>query len=544
MKQILILVFIFSISNLTAQVDTTGLDFKEVEVVKTFEATLEDATMVRVNPILAPAKNFKPNYTYDITIVPIDLHYPDPQIRPLAMEQDGPFIVKKGYIYAGAGIKKSTQIMAGYHTARKDAFDVGFYGQFRSHKNNNNYYNQAYRDADFSIYGNYLLKENLKIYGDVSAQFLKRYPYHIDADTLKDDHKWEAKRWLNSYKIHLGIANPEPTKWKINYQLGAKLHNMTIDDNKESKARDNGFGIYGKVEKYFGKGTVIYALGDFNYDGFSGDKDVRLSTATLTPHIKTHIGNFLFDGGVDYLYSSDGRSAFFPEVELGYVLAGQKLQIFAGVDQQYFSNTFANIASRNTFLSTAIDSLVTTSWREYSGGLRGQFSFLNYQVKAGYKDITDQMFTFQSLDQYQFFDMIYDSGSAIFISGNVDFKFSDIFTFGGWLTQHIYKLNTLEKAWNTPLLEANAYAAVKLIDDKLNIRTDLFFNSGISFINYKGEQSKSGVLHDLNLEADFHLTDYLRVYVKGINLLDNQYQYLYGYHTPGIDLMAGIKWIF
>ena len=91
MKYHLIISFNLLFASVYGQVDSTKLDIKQVEVVKSFEANLEQANIVVVKPVSPAQKVFNPKYEYDISIVPLELKAPDPQIKPLAMNPDGPF---------------------------------------------------------------------------------------------------------------------------------------------------------------------------------------------------------------------------------------------------------------------------------------------------------------------------------------------------------------------------------------------------------------------------------------------------------------------
>jgi hypothetical protein len=542
MKYIIIIIIgLLTSTFIFSQKDSTKLDIKQVEVIKSFEATLEEANFIPVAPIMLVAPAFNPKYEYDISIVPLELQYPDPQIKPLAMNPDEPFIVKKGYLYAGYGFRKNLDVKLGYHVIKKDRYDAGIHLGYESLDNSSNVPFQKYRDADAALYGNYLLKENLKLYGHINTQFLSRNLYHTDlgVDTLYSDA--ESNRSINGLKITAGFANPEPTRFNINYDVRVTLRNMSIT---QQDARDNGFGLMVMANKSFGKSTVLEVQAGYDYSAFNSTKDVSLSTAFVTPTFKTKIKNLTFDLGLDVLYSSDENSALFPEVMISYGLLGQKIQVFGEVLQDYHTNNFTQVSPRNPFLNTQMDSITNSVWRQYAAGLKGKFSFLTYQVKGGYKDVNNQMFLLNNNTDRRLFDMVYDDMSVIFISGNVDFVFSDRYTFGGWLTQNIYNPSTLAHAWHLPNLEANAYATAGFLDKRLILRADLFFGNGVHFINKNDVINQSNVLFDLNVEANYAITSHFRIFAKGINLLDNQFERYYGYPSIGINGMAGIKWVF
>lgn len=523
------------------QKDSTKLQINQVEVVKAFEANLEDARKIVIKSVLPPQKEFKPTYQYDITIVPVDLKYPDPEVKPLAMEADGPFLVNKGYIHAGIGFLSNPEVTAGYHLAQKDRYDAGIQINYESLNNSNKNPYQRYRNAGVDVFGNWLVKENMKVYGKVQTDFRKRYFYHTDLgiDTLYSD--VQSERTLNSYVLMAGIANPEPTRFRINYDVNLMMRNMSISN---LDANDNGFGLNANVEKLMNKGTVLALDAKYDYSAFKGTKEVSISTASLVPHIKTKIKNVILHAGLNVLYSSDGNSALFPEVMVSYGLVGQKLQVFAGVHQYHYTNNFTNVSQRNPYLNTAIDSLQNSVFQEFYGGLKGKFSFLTYQVKGGFKNVRNQMLLLNNRVDQRMFDMIYDDIGIVFVSGNIDFAFTEHIHFGGWLTQNIFDPKIQVKAWHVQNLEANAYATADFFSQKLKLRAELFFGNGVDFINKDDVISKSNVLLDFNIGAEFRLFNKVSIFARGINLLNNKFERYYGYPSVGINGMAGVKVVF
>jgi hypothetical protein len=140
--------------------------------------------------------------------------------------------------------------------------------------------------------------------------------------------------------------------------------------------------------------------------------------------------------------------------------------------------------------------------------------------------------------------MVYDDMSLVYLSGNVDFKFKENISFGGWLTYNVFNTKVQKLAWHTPNLEANVYAKATFFNDKLGLRSDLFLGSQVNFITIDKEIKKSNALFDLNVSAEYHFTEKISLMVKGINLLDNRFERWYGYPSVGINGMVMVKVIF
>lgn len=541
MSRFIIYIVLFSTSQLVAQIDTTKIQLNQVEVIKSFEAILEDAQKVSIKSVLPVQKPFTPTYKYDITIVPIALKYPEPQIKPLAMNPDSPFKVNKGYLKVGYGILNNPDIMAGYHTAKKDTYDAGFHVDYNALDNSNENPYQKYSNLSADVYGSYMIKENTKLYGGVKYASQQRYFYHTDLNVSETFTADASKRGINSFDVNAGIANAERTKYNINYDLNLALKSFNMDN---TDGRESSIVLAGQGEKHIGKATVFMLNGRIEQTAMNVDTSISLFTTKLVPSIKTEFGNLIVNVGLNYIYDGNKQSALFPELLLSYGIIGPNLQIFVGTSQDYFTNNLRNTATINPWLSTDIKSLTNAIRREYFGGVKGQFSFLNYQIKAGYKEISNQVFLLNNRTDLRYFDMITDDLNVVFLSGNLDFTITDNITLGGWLTQNIFDLNVLENAWHLPNLEANAYTKISFLENKLILRGELFFNDKVDFINKGGEITKSNVLFDLNTAIEYKFTEKIGAFVRGINLLDNKYERWYGYPSVGINGMVGVSVVF
>lgn len=524
-----------------AQSDTTKLKINQVEVVKAFEVTLEESRKADIKPVIPKEKPYNPNYKYDITIVPANLKYPDPQIKPLAMNPDAPFKVKKGYIQAGYGLRKNPEIMAGYHTSKKETYDAGIHLQYESLNNHTSLPYQQYSNTIADVFGNYMIRENMKLYGGLNTSFRKRYLYHDDigVDTLYTKDK--SARNLNRYEITAGISNAEPTKYLFNYDFRLGLDNLSITNGS---IRENGIKASAKLEKLFKKNSIIALEGDFDYTAFNGKKELSITTAMFRPMFKTKYKNLILEAGVNALYSSDKNSAVFPEIYLSYGVAGPILQVYAGVSQVQYTNHFRNISQRNPYLANDPDSLKNSVFRKYYGGVKGQYSFVTYQITGGFKDVNDMMLLTNKKTDVRYFDMVFSDANIIFVSGNIEFKASEAISLGGWINQNIFDLKSQPEAWHTPNLEGSVYGRSKLLNDKLELSADLYFGSRLPYLNRENKISKTNALLDFNAGAQYHFTDYVSAFIRGNNLLHNKFERWYGYPAVGINAMIGCKVVF
>ena len=84
LKYILILFFSFSSIVLFAQDE--DLESGSVEIIRSFDARLLDSEKINLNPSLPAVDTSSKRQRYNIPIQTLDIKYPPPRIRPLALQ--------------------------------------------------------------------------------------------------------------------------------------------------------------------------------------------------------------------------------------------------------------------------------------------------------------------------------------------------------------------------------------------------------------------------------------------------------------------------
>jgi len=537
-----LLLFMIAISfNANAQKDTTKLNLNQVEVVKAFEANLATAERVAISPVMPTKPAFEPIYTYDITIIPFDIKYPDPIIKPLAMNADEPYIVKNGYIQAAYGLLKNPAIMAGYHKAKKDTYNAGIHLDYTALDNTKNTPLQKYSDLNAGVYGSYLIKENMAVDAQMKVGTQRRYFYHTDlgVDTLFAEA--DSKRNITNTLIEAAVRNVERTSLGLDYRVGVSLGNTSMTNTQISESSSK---IMASVSKYFGDKAVLDLKGSYEYTGLEADTSHSLNVVNFKPTLKVDFDKLSVVVGVDYLYGSRNQSSLFPEIAITYALMAQKIQVFARVGQDHFINSITNTYSDNPYINGQLDSLTMSVTKSMHGGVKGNFSFLRYEVSGGYKMVARQQFLLNNRTDLRYFDRLVDDMNVLFISGNVEFVLTDQIIIGGRLTQNFYDLATLSNAWHLPNLVAAPYFKTQLLNNKLNITGELYFNDNVDYLDKAGNITKSNVLFDFNLSASYDITPDFKVFINGINLFDNKFERWYGYPSVGFNAQVGARLIF
>ena len=513
------------------------LNFNQVEVVKTFEANLADANIIHVSPPQPVVKPYNPKYKYDITVVPLALKYPDPQIKPLAMNPDGPFVLKNGFLDASYSFLINPRIHTGYNVVKKDEYTLGGTFFFEALDNTKNNPLQSYTDGKLDIFGTKLLKENLELFGAIGGDYRGRNLYfvHNPIDTTLN-----AKRTILHANGKIGIRSVEFSEGVFGYEASVQLGN-TVGKNtdiQESSVQVGANAWYPFSDSFRANMAASYQLVTQDIEGGR-----EAQVWDVTPSLKSSFGPIHFNLGVDFLGA--GSDIFiFPNIMIDYSIVGQTIQIFGGTKQDYFINSLQGLSTFNPYFSPLNSDFLTSVSQSYFGGLRGDYSFIKYEGQVGLKSVKDMsLFLNDNADQ-RFFDIVYDDVNVFYIAGNLNFKFSENMSIGGRIQQNIYDTDQQENAWHLPLTELSASFKWFLLDSKLGLLSDLNFATPSKYLIHNTDIENTNSKIDFNVQLQYAFSDHFTLYAKGQNLLNNAFERYYGYPTVGLNAGVGVRLIF
>lgn len=534
-------VFTFIYQTSYGQVTDTikpDLNFNQVEVVKSFEANLIEAKIQNVNPIQPKQEDYAPKFKYDITIVPLALKYPDPQIKPLAMNPDGPFVVKNGFLDASYAYLVNPRVHTGYSISKKDEFNVGGTFFFESLDNSKQNSLQKYLDGNVAVFGSKLVKENTELFATLGGDYRARNLYQVyDFEKYQDQ---TAKRSLLHMDAKAGIKNVESTNSGWNYETFVKLDNLV---STNTKADEIGFQTQGYLGKNIGEKSSLGLNASYDYIHQNVDTTRSISVIDATAKFRSAIGKLFFTIGGDIIYTN-GKSSIFPHANFEYSLIQHTLQVFAGVKQNKFVNSLNNLSMPNPYFIPDNSALLASITQTYFGGIRGNYDFLKYEGQVGFKSIQDAaLYDINAVDT-RFYNVIYDDMHVFFIGGSIDFSFNEQMSLGGNFQQNIYDPKTESHAWYLPLIDLSSYFKWRLLENKLLFQADLYFATPSKYRDELGNIGNNTLRSELGMNLKYKFSDAFSAYIKAQNLLNNGYERFYGYPIAGTNFGAGIRVLF
>lgn len=507
------------------------LGSEELEVIKAFKAKLATAASLDVNPTIEAAPPVNRDYDYRITIVPYDLDYEEPTIKPFAMKPDAKPDYNKGYAKLGFGNYKSPLADLSYHNTTGKV-EYGILANYLALDNSDQNAYQKMSDIDVDAHANIKLTDNLELLTGLYTSIDQRYFFHIPENEVSDYTEDGAKRDLNTYGIKLGIQNG--SNYALQYRLMADANYMAItnDDTNEINTAVKG------MVSYAGKSIGISLDAEMDFSKVTESVDSSFLTLSATPKLFWSNEKFNIRAGASTILAND-ETYIFPVAELLIDILSDKMQIIAGVDQEYIHNNIHNVTSYNPYYQSSRGDYGSTITKSYYGGAQGEWSKLNYRGKIGYREIANQTILINAIDVRKF-NLGYIDMNSVFIEATASYSLNDIFTIGGGFQQNIFDLEDNVIAYHLPSMRYNAYTVIHLLDDNLTIRPTLAFTDKVEYINSSGTVDKLDPMLSLNTSINYSIGDHFGLFIDAKNLLANNYAEYYGYDDVGIHVHGGI----
>ena len=525
---------IFLFFSLTGVAQPPDLPDDEVEVIKDFEARLVDAEKLGLTPELPPNDTISKNLTYKVPVRSLEVDYPAPKIRPLAIPQKKEAPGYNGYLKAGYGSPNSPFGELYYSFSDPERYIIGVNAKHHS-ANNKKLENQRFMDTNINLNGLYYTEGGMAVGAQVGFDAEQVHFYGYDHETtsyLRD----EVKQKFNTTYGNVKIFNAHRTQGDINYRAEVDFYNL-----KDNYATSE-LGL-----RISGGGTIwLKEIHAFNVDIAADitDQDNTLSDNLNNFYLKP---NFAFHGdifrvklGVNMAFS-DSLFYIFPDIEAAVNVVGNKLAIYAGASGDLQKNTMRSLKTVNPFIHTDDKlQIANTSYYHYYGGVTGNLQVLDYQIEAGFKKANDlAMYLTDPTDSLRF-GVLYDTVNIVTMNASLTATPIKNLEVTASLGQSIFNPKNEEKAWHLPIFNTNISARYTTLKDKLSVKAELFVENGVPYRDNQGNIDNLNGLFDLNLGAEYHFTNNIGIFLDLNNIVSNKRERWFRYETFGFNVMGGV----
>ncbi|MEM1327879.1 MAG: hypothetical protein AAGI23_18110 [Bacteroidota bacterium] len=544
-KHILILLTVFVLPFVLRSQDN-DLESGSVEVIRSFDARLLDSEKINLAPSLPEVDTTSKRQRYDVPLRTLSIKYPPPRIRPLAIGRDQKEAAYNGYVKAGGGFPNSLFGEAAYRVFIQDQLDLGIDMRHHSANNSQRIENQRFANNEAKIGATYYTPQGVALGTNLgyTQNNVFYYGYNqVEGITIPDSivEPEDVKQRFSILDFGAEIFNGTRTLADFNYKASFDLYQM----GDISPASETGFDLKIMGEKWFQEKFPLRVTleTDFTRYSVTSDSVQRLNNFFLQPNFTYSTDLFKVRAGVN-LASSDDVFSLFPDIEISANVIPGLVTLFAGAEGDLTKNNFRTLTDYNPFLQSGVD-IRNTRYNRYFIGAKGNVQGISYQGEFNYKGTENLALFLDVVEQGNVVDLykfraLYDDVNIINIKASVEADIQE-FKVAATLSQNFFEMTNEEKAWHLPALEINGSVQYTTLEDKLQLKGELFVQNAVPYINELGETDNLDALFDVNVSAEYYFTDNFGGFLNLYNIANNQRERWFRYPIYGLNALAGVS---
>ncbi len=518
----------------------------EIEIVKERQIVLPKANrnFEKVSP--RPVEPIKPEITYDFKNLNFLSGDYSPSIRPLRLQQEQIAKLYGNYVSAGFG-NYASPLFEAYLTNKRSKDK--FYGLKFFHQS----FGTGPVDKENSSSGNTelsLFGKSFSKYGTTGG-FLKFENFKNRFYGYLPDPVIEQSPEKQSYTIiSLGGSIENPKNSDFNYKLGGGFSYLS----DKFEASESEVNIAFQSDYDFTEDSKFVINSEYflitRKDALVEAKPRHIFKVKPAYHFAP-IENLKLTAGLNIALENDtiGKSKsihVYPNVKAEYQL-GKSVEVYAGLSGDIDKVSLHSLAHENPWLDANIGIFNTNRTVEFSGGLKGKLgSKIAFGTGVSLANLKDLYFyQNNTLDRARFIT-VYDDGNTkrTNLFGELSYSQTDKARFSLRGDLFGYSTDKVEAAWHRPTYRMTLNSSFNIVD-KFLINADLMTQGGAKAFNVDTNTVITlDPAFDLNLRLNYFVSSQFSVFLKGSNLLANEYQLYLNYPVRGLQVLGGLTYVF
>lgn len=302
-----------------------------------------------------------------------------------------------------------------------------------------------------------------------------------------------------------------------------------------------------KVEPKMYKNFKTFGTLDFTYlkyrQNFVNTKQYFLD---IKPRVFLKLKEYDFEGyaGINLTVAfGDSTIPYFaPYLYLEKKLEGFKMKVYGGLDGGLKINSIRRFAQTMPFTYDSLRIQNSFEAIKIYAGLKGKITENSqFNIEAGNSLSPIMPLVVSGSDSLNSLQLVYDQLNTLYFSADLRFSVGEKIRFNANGKVNNYTTQTELKAWNLPDFQYQVSA--QYLMKKL-----LVFEAGVNGMTKRPNKTITDVVTkdasgfaDLFLRVDLKIKNTFRLWVQGSNLLNNTYQYWYGYNNYGFTILGGLS---
>ncbi len=577
---ILGIISIYAIQSVDAQ--TAAKDTllnRQVSLEREYTPTIQDASKVNTLPALHEPQKKQYDIRFENAAPSVNFSsYPIGDTGSGDIHTDIRYSKQRGYLNFGAGMYSNLEGALGYRIVdgTNDQFDL--FGTHNSTngkikyidgtepydeakaKNMENFikarYSHKFETATWYLNGSFL-NNGFNYYGN---------PNITGASTIYNTENLSKNQSVNIFEIETGVNSVESSD-NVNYSASLKYNRFSSkysSDILEDGPKGNIIDAKVDLSQPFSSDTKIGVKGNLffqKYDGHTNnyseeqnDLYHNLTVLRANPYMKIDNGDIrlLIGANVNWAIDASNKFALAPTVDLGWNF-DEKSLLYLTVDGGINDNSFINIYKENRYMNPIGRVDISKTLYDAQLGVRsGVITGFEFDIFSGYKYTNDShlYLSTPTTSWNNVSDVVYANLGEGHFGGAIKTKLIPYTDLSLKAITHFYNLSKYsdatdlgqKKAWGLPSLTFDFNADFSFIENLILTANYKFEGGRKTWIAANSIDMKN--INELNLKASYHVLDWLSLYAKVDNVLNQKYEKYYGYTLQGINASAGFNLIF
>ncbi len=528
---------------------TGEVEEAEVVIEKSRAITLPEAdrnyekignTAPKSNPMLRP---------YEYTDYELKLADLNPKFRILQMPADANQAQTGNYVKAGLanyagflgeGYFNSTQNQDYSYGAKAKLLSFGTGPVDRG--------NSASSEGFLGVHGKYFASD---LTASAALEYSRRlyhfYGYRPGTVSRDRDDRRDIRHTFNTIGVKTSFANADPES-DLDYKLDLNVFNLSDNYNAREFEFSTNFTSRYNLTDELGAGLNA----DLYISRVSDKGSVSRNLFRLKPRLLYNNGdNLSVSAGLNIVYQNDTLSSstalnLLPSVEGQYTL-GESFTVFAGFDADVQRTALRLFVNENPWLEPNVPLAHTIKGRELYGGIKGRIAGdLSFAARLGYAGYKNMYFYTNSISDTSKFTLTYDPDftGVVNFSGELGYNAAEKFRLSAKVDFYNYNTQNEEEAWHRPKFTTTLLGKYN-VNQKLSFNTEIYYLGGITAKNFvRNRKVELEPVVDVNVKADYAVTDRISAFLSLNNLLNRKYQRFLYYPNRGLTVMLGATYSF
>jgi len=575
----LLLLISFCRNGLSQDEERDDIGTETVTVTRAYTPTISDAFKLKSYPDLNDSIVLqKKKIEYNIFSVPVASTFAPAKGKASAVKKTPPPELYNSYASFGAG--NPSNAMAEFYTSRAinrdERLDLGLsHNSSRSDidgvdlesKYMNTEFDASYskRERDMNWGANAGLQHQLYNWYGLPAGVYD-LPTIATIDERQNYFMGEVGGYINVEDAYFKNASIEYRRfWDV---VESGENRVIFDAGLEFPVSDETFGVNIKLDYVNGS----FANANVNSIANDGPIDYSHFQAGVNPHISLLRDDLSLQLGVNIVYGMDMENSesnfyIYPAVTGSYRLLDETVIVYGGLVGELKQNSYYGFVEDNPHVSPTLEIQPTDSQYDAYIGFKGQLlPNLSYNFKGSYTaENRSPLFKLNPQNDFRndekgyyygnSFELFYDDIKTLGLFGELNVDINRNFALGLNAEVYDYDTETDNPAWNLPSLKGSVFMDYQ-IDEQWYMGLNLFyvgerddFSTVVVPNAIPGAPLNATMIplesyFDANAHVGYRLSDQLSIFLKAINIANNNYQKWANFPVQGFQLLGGATYKF